>query len=59
MEYESFSHGFDVNDSFDEGFCVECESFSFHPITTDLLFEYRKSELVEYDNIATKSFDLT
>ena len=59
MEYEYLSCGLEVKESFDEGFCVEYESFSFDPIISDLLFEYYKSEFVECENIATKNFDLT
>jgi len=32
IEYESFSCGFDITTSLDEGFCVEYESFSFNPL---------------------------
>jgi len=59
MKYESFSCGFDINDSFDEGFCVEYECFSFDSIITDLLFEYHKAKFIESENIATKNFDLS
>ena len=58
VEYESFSCGFDINEGLDEGFCVEYESFSFDPIITALRFESHKSEFVEFENIATKNFDL-
>jgi len=58
IECEYFSCGFDINEGLDEGFCVEYESFSFDPIITALPFESRKSEFVEFKNIATKNFDL-
>jgi len=32
VEYESFSCGLDVNESFDGSFCIEYESFSFDPL---------------------------
>ena len=44
VEYESFSCGFDITASFDEGFCVEYESFSFNP-----LIPY-ESFPIEYDS---------
>jgi len=58
VEYELFSCGFDINNSFDKVFCVEYESFSFEPIITDLLFESHKSEFVESGNIIIENFDL-
>ena len=58
MEYESLSYGFNVNVSLDVDLCVEYVSFSFEPIQTDLIFENCKSELVESENIVTKSFAL-
>ena len=57
VKYESFSYGFNDNESFDEGFCVD-ESFSFDPIITDLLFESYKSELVESDNLVIENSNL-
>ena len=56
VEYESFACGFDINESFDKGFCIECESFSFDPIITPLSFESHKSKFVKSENIATKNF---
>jgi len=53
VEYESFSCGFDANESLDEGFCVAYESFSFDPIIADLLFESRGHNFVEFKTIAT------
>jgi len=58
VEYEFFSYGFDINESFDEGFCVEYESFSFDLIIVALPFKSHKSEFIESENIATKNFDL-
>jgi len=29
VEFESFSCGFDIDEGFDEGFCVEYESYFF------------------------------
>jgi len=58
IEYESFSYGFDINEGRDEGFCIEYESFTFDPIITALPIESHKSKFVEFENIATKNFDL-
>ena len=58
IEYESFACRFDDNEDFDEDFCTEYESFSFDPLQADLLFEYCKSEIVEFDNVIIENFDL-
>jgi len=58
VEYESFLCGFDVDESVDEGFCAEYESFSFDPIQTGLLFENCKSKFVQFESIGTKNFAL-
>ena len=39
-------------------FFADYESFSFDPIQTDFLFEYCKSEFVEFEIIAAKNFAL-
>jgi len=58
IEYESFSCEFDGNESFDEGFYAEYESFSFYPILAGLLFESHKSKFVESEAIVTEHFAL-
>jgi len=58
IEYEYFSCGFEINESFDEVVCALYESFSFDPTILDLSFASRKSEFVGSENIATKNFDL-
>jgi len=57
VEYEYFSWGFDINESFDEGFCVEYESFSFDPIIMDILFESSKSKFVESETFVPMTID--
>jgi len=54
VEYELFSCGFDINESFD----AEYESFSFDPIQTNFIFKSHKSAFVEFGNIVTENFDL-
>jgi len=49
VEYESFSYGLHVNESFDEVFCIEYESFSFDPLIPHNSFP------VQYDSF---SFDV-
>jgi len=58
IEYDSFSHGFEINKSLDEGFYVEYESFSFDPIVTDILFEPHKSKFVESEIFVPMAFGL-
>jgi len=58
IEYESFLCEFDDNESFDESFCTEYESFSFNPILAGLLFESHKSKFVESEAIVTEHFAL-
>ena len=43
VDYESFSCGFDITASLDEGFCIEYESFSFDPLIP------HESFFIEYD----------
>ena len=51
VEYESFSCGFDVTEGLDVDFHVEFESFSFDPITPDLLFKLDDDILqIEYES---------
>ena len=47
----------DIDESFDEDFCVEYESFSFDPIQTDFPFESCMSEFVKADNLIMANFD--
>ena len=57
VDYESFSCGFDIDESFDEGFCAEYEYFSFDPTQTNFLFQSCKSEFIESDNLIIMNFD--
>jgi len=59
VEYEYFSCGFDIDESFDEDFYGEYESFSFDLIHIDFLFESYKSEFIKSDNLIVANFDLT
>ena len=45
VEYESFSCGFDINESFDEGLCAEYESFSLTPSKLTSLLNYESLNL--------------
>ena len=58
VEYESFSYEFETHGSSNDGFCVDYEPFSFDSIQTDFLFYYCKSDFVESEIIATKTFTL-
>ena len=53
-----FHMGFEISKSFDKGFCVEYQSFSFDPIITDILFESSKSEFVESETFVPMTFAL-
>ena len=43
VECESFSCEFETHASSNDGFCADCESFSFDSFQTDFLFEFDKS----------------
>ena len=58
VKYESFSSGFDIDESFNEGFCAKYESFSFDPLQPDFLVEPHKSEFVESEAIVDEIFYL-
>ena len=58
VEYEYFSFGFDIIESFDKGFYVEYESFSFDRIITNVPFESRKSDFVKTENFISMTIDL-
>ena len=57
MKYESFSCGLDEIESFDMGFCLEYESFSFDPNITSHLFEPSKSQFLEYETFVPMTID--
>jgi len=58
MEYESCSYGLDINESFDECFCVEYDSFSFDPIITDHPLESRKFKSIKSWTFVPMTSDL-
>jgi len=58
VEYESFFYKFETHGSSNDGFCADYGSFSIDSIQTDFLFDYCKSNFVEYEIIATKTFAL-